>query len=102
MTSIFVTGDGTLKSLLTAPTHPPMPRRRLNTGSTVNGSTFTQVQLDLTQRTGVLMQVPFLAHQRPRSAGAPRSRRLQAVAAWHVPAPPADIPMVEADTLIRR
>ncbi|MES1179521.1 MAG: DUF1592 domain-containing protein [Myxococcales bacterium] len=96
--SIFVAGDGTLKSLLTAPYTFANASTAPEYGLTVNGSGFTQVALDPTQRIGVMMQVPFL-----RTNGhAPPVRRGLAVykqlLCGTVPAPPQDVPMVEADT----
>lgn len=96
--SIFVAGDGTLKSLLTAPYTFANASTAPEYGLTVNGPGFTQVSLDPTQRVGVLMQVPFL-----RTNGtAPPVRRGLAVykqlLCGSVPLPAGDIPMVEADT----
>ncbi|MDF3068948.1 MAG: hypothetical protein K0R38_4549 [Polyangiaceae bacterium] len=96
--SIVVSGDGTLKSLLTAPYTFANASTAPEYGLTVNGSGFTQVSLDPTQRVGVLMQVPFL-----RTNGtAPPVRRGLAVykqlLCGSVPLPAGDIPMVEADT----
>ena len=96
--SIFVAGDGTLKSLLTAPYTFANASTAPEYGLTVNGSGFAQVPFDPTQRVGVLMQVPFL-----RTNGhAPPVRRGLAVykqlLCGSVSVPPADIPMVEPDT----
>jgi len=96
--SIFVAGDGTLKSLLTAPYTFANASTAPEYGLTVNGSGFSQVQLDPTQRVGVMMQVPFLR----TNGNAPPVRRGLAVykqlLCGNVPLPAGDIPMVEADT----
>jgi hypothetical protein len=98
VTSVIVAGDGTLKSLLTAPYTFANASTAPEYGLSVNGSGFAQVPLDPTQRVGLLMQVPFL-----RSNGnAPPVRRGLAVykqlLCGTVPAPPAIVPMVEPDT----
>jgi Protein of unknown function (DUF1592)/Protein of unknown function (DUF1588)/Protein of unknown function (DUF1595)/Protein of unknown function (DUF1587) len=96
--SIFVAGDGTLKSLLTAPYTFANASTAPEYGLTVNGSGFTQVQLDPMQRVGVLMQVPFL---RTNGNAAPVRRGLavyKQLLCGSVPLPAGNIPMVEADT----
>lgn len=96
--SVFVAGDGTLKSLLTAPYTFANASTAPEYGLTVNGSGFTQVQLDPTQRVGVLMQVPFL---RTNGNAAPVRRGLavyKQLLCGSVPLPAGNIPMVEADT----
>ncbi len=96
--SVIVAGDGTLKSLLTAPHTFANASTAPQYGLTVNGSGFTQVQLDPTQRLGVLMQLPFLR----TNGNAPPVRRGLAVykqlLCGSVAVPQLDIPMVEADT----
>ncbi|RYZ08039.1 MAG: DUF1592 domain-containing protein [Myxococcales bacterium] len=96
--SIFVAGDGTLKSLLTAPYTFANASTAPQYGLTVQGSGFTQVALDPTQRVGVMMQVPFLR----TNGNAPPVRRGLAVykqlLCGNVPLPAGNIPMVEADT----
>lgn len=96
--SVIVAGDGTLKTLLTAPYTFANASTAPEYGLSVNGSGFSQVPLDPTQRVGLLMQVPFL-----RSNGnAPPVRRGLAVykqlLCGTVPAPPPNVPMVQADT----
>jgi hypothetical protein len=96
--SIFVAGDGTLKSLLTAPYTFANASTAPEYGLTINGSGFTQVPLDPTQRVGVLMQVPFL---RTNGNAAPVRRGLavyKQLLCGSVPLPAGNIPMVEADT----
>lgn len=96
--SVFVAGDGTLKSLLTAPYTFANASTAPEYGLSASGSTFTQVQLDPTQRVGVMMQVPFLR----TNGNAPPVRRGLAVykqlLCGSVPLPAGNIPMVEADT----
>jgi hypothetical protein len=96
--SVIVAGDGTLKSLLTAPYTFANASTAPEYGLSANGSGFAQLPLDPTQRVGLLMQVPFL-----RSNGnAPPVRRGLAIykqlLCGSVPVPPASIPMVEPDT----
>lgn len=96
--SIFVKGDGTLKTLLTAPYTFANAATAPEYGLSVNGSGFMQVQLDPTQRAGLLMQVPFLR----TNGNAPPVRRGVAIykqlLCGTVPPPPGNIPMVEPDT----
>lgn len=94
--SVFVTGDGTLKSLLTAPYTFANASTAPEYGLTANGSGFTQVQLDPTQRLGVLMQVPFL---RTNGIAPPVRRGLvvyKQLLCGEVPSPPGNIPEPEA------
>jgi hypothetical protein len=96
--SVFVAGDGTLKSLLTAPYTFANASTAPEYGLTANGSGFTQVQLDPTQRLGVLMQVPFL---RTNGIAPPVRRGLvvyKQLLCGDVPAPPGNIPKPEADS----
>jgi hypothetical protein len=95
--SVFVAGDGTLKSLLTAPYTFANASTAPEYGLSANGSGFTQVQLDPTQRLGVLMQVPFL---RTNGKASPVRRGLvvyKQLLCGDVPAPPGNIPDPEAD-----
>jgi hypothetical protein len=98
VTSVFVTGDGTLKTLLTAPYTFVNAATAPEYGLTASGSGFSRVPLEPTQRVGVLMHVPFLR----TNGNAPPVRRGLAVykqlLCGSVPLPPGDIPMVEADT----
>lgn len=95
--SVFVAGDGSLKSLLTAPYTFANASTAPEYGLTANGSGFTQVQLDPTQRLGVLMQVPFL---RTNGIAPPVRRGLvvyKQLLCGDVPAPPANVPKPEMD-----
>jgi hypothetical protein len=57
------TGDGTLKTLLTAPYAYVNPALAPIYGVTVPGPGFSKVSLDATQRAGVLTQLAFLSSQ---------------------------------------
>jgi hypothetical protein len=95
--SVFVAGDGTLKSLLTAPYTFANASTAPEYGLSANGSGFAQVQLDPTQRLGVLMQVPFL---RTNGIAPPVRRGLvvyKQLLCGDVPAPPGNIPKPEMD-----
>ncbi|HVY25619.1 MAG TPA: DUF1592 domain-containing protein [Polyangiaceae bacterium] len=95
--SVFVAGDGTLKSLLTAPYTFANASTAPEYGLTANGSGLTQVQLDPTQRLGVLMQVPFL---RTNGIAPPVRRGLvvyKQLLCGDVPAPPPNVPKPEMD-----
>lgn len=96
--SVFVAGDGTLKSLLTAPYTFANASTAPEYGLSVNGSGFSQVQLDPTQRLGVLMQVPFL---RTNGIAPPVRRGLvvyKQLLCGDVPIPPPNVPKAEADS----
>jgi hypothetical protein len=96
--SVFVAGDGTLKSLLTAPYTFANASTAPEYGLSVNGSGFTQVQLDPSQRLGVLMQVPFL---RTNGIAPPVRRGLvvyKQLLCGDVPVPPPNVPKAEADS----
>ena len=95
--SVFVSGDGTLKSLLTAPYTFVNATTAPEYGSSASGSGFTQLQLNPVERQGILMQVPFL-----RSNGiAPPVRRglvvYKQLLCGDVPSPPANVPQVPVD-----
>jgi hypothetical protein len=95
--SVFVAGDGTLKSLLTAPYTFANASTAPEYGLSANGSGFAQVQLDPNQRLGVLMQVPFL---RTNGKAPPVRRGLvvyKQLLCGDVPAPPGNIPDPEPD-----
>jgi hypothetical protein len=95
--SVFVAGDGTLQSLFTAPYTFANASTAPEYGLTVNGSGFTQVQLDPSQRLGVLMQVPFL---RTNGIAPPVRRGLvvyKQLLCGEVPSPPAVVPMPEME-----
>lgn len=96
--SVFVAGDGSLKSLLTAPYTFANASTAPEYGLTANGSGFTQVPLDPTQRLGVLMQVPFL---RTNGIAPPVRRGLvvyRQLLCGEIPAPPPNVPKPEADS----
>ncbi|HWA75654.1 MAG TPA: DUF1592 domain-containing protein [Polyangiaceae bacterium] len=63
LSSVFVTGDGTLKSLLTAPYTFANATTAKEYGLTAAGAAFTKVALNPAERLGILMQVPFLRAQ---------------------------------------
>jgi hypothetical protein len=95
--SVFVAGDGTLKSLLTAPYTFANASTAPEYGLTASGPAFTQVQLDPTQRLGVLMQVPFL---RTNGIAPPVRRGLvvyKQLLCGEVPSPPAVVPKPAMD-----
>jgi hypothetical protein len=95
--SVFVGGDGTLKSLLTAPYTFANATTAPEYGLTANGPGFSQVQLDPLQRLGVLMQVPFL---RTNGIAPPVRRGLvvyKQLLCGDVPSPPGNIPDPEMD-----
>jgi hypothetical protein len=95
--SVFIAGDGSLKTLLTAPYTFANASTAPEYGLTATGSGFTQVQLDPSQRLGVLMQVPFL---RTNGIAPPVRRGLvvyKQLLCGDVPAPPPNVPKVEAD-----
>jgi hypothetical protein len=95
--SVFVAGDGTLKSLLTAPYTFANASTAPEYGLSANGSGFTQLQLDPTERLGVLMQVPFL---RTNGIAPPVRRGLvvyKQLLCGDVPAPPPNVPKPEMD-----
>lgn len=96
VTSVFVAGDGTLKSLLTAPYTFANATTAPEYGIRADGPGFSQVQLDPGQRRGVLMQVPFL---RTNGIAPPVRRGLvvyRQLLCGEVPAPPANVPAPEA------
>ncbi len=95
--SVFVAGDGTLKSLLTAPYTFANASTAPEYGLTANGSGFSQIALDPTQRLGVLMQVPFL---RTNGIAPPVRRGLvvyKQLLCGDVPSPPLNVPKPEMD-----
>jgi hypothetical protein len=63
LTSVYApSGDGTLSTLLTAPyTYANQDIAALYGNTTVTGGNFVRIQLDSTQRAGILMQTAFLA-----------------------------------------
>jgi hypothetical protein len=92
--SVFVKGDGTLKTLLTAPYTFANQTTAPEYGLSASGSAFTQVSLNAAERQGVLMQVPFL---RTNGNAAPVRRGLvvyKQLLCGEVPSPPDDVPQV--------
>jgi hypothetical protein len=94
VTSVFVSGDGTLKSLLTAPYTFANQLTAPEYGASASSATLTQLPLSPAERQGILMQVPFL-----RSNGiAPPVRRglvvYKQLLCGEVPAPPPDVPQL--------
>ncbi len=94
---MFVSGDGTLHSLLTAPYTFANATTAPEYGLSASGSAFTQVQLNPAERQGILMQVPFLLS----NGIAPPVRRglvvYKQLLCGDVPSPPANVPAVTAD-----
>jgi hypothetical protein len=94
LTSVFVTGDGTLKSLLTAPYTYVNQTTAPEYGLTATGAGFTQVPLNPAERQGVLMQIPFL---RTNGVAPPVARGLvvyRQLLCGEVPPPPGNAPEV--------
>lgn len=94
LASVFVTGDGTLKSLLTAPYTYVNETTAPEYGLSASGSAFIQVQLNPAERQGVLMQVPFL---HTNGVAPPVARGLvvfRQLLCGEVPPPPGNAPEV--------
>jgi hypothetical protein len=94
VSSVVLTGDGTLKTLLTAPYTFVNATTAPEYGTTANGATFTRFDLDPTQREGLLMQVPFL---RTNGTAPPVDRGLvvyRQLLCGQVPPPPLVVPEV--------
>ncbi|MEO5770162.1 MAG: DUF1592 domain-containing protein [Polyangia bacterium] len=97
VSSVFVTGDGTLKTLLTAPYTFANATTAKEYGLTVAGTAMTKVDLNPAQRHGILMQVPFL---RANATAAPVHRGLavyRQLLCGTVPIPPPVVPDVAPD-----
>ncbi len=60
VSSVLLEGDGTLRSLLTAPYTFANGVTATEYGATMAGDAFARLELDPGQRRGVLMQIPFL------------------------------------------
>lgn len=60
VSSVMVTGDGTLKTLLTAPYTFANAVSAKEYNLTATGTAFSKIELNPAQRQGILMQVPFL------------------------------------------
>jgi len=92
--SVVLEGDGSLRSLLTAPYTFANGTTAVEYGASVSGTTFTRIELDPTQREGLLMQVPFL---RTNGTAPPVDRGLvvyRQLLCGQVPAPPLVVPEV--------
>jgi hypothetical protein len=97
LSSVFVGGDGTLKTLLTAPYTFANESTAKEYGLTATGSAFTKVSLNPAERQGVLMQVPFL---RANGVAPPVTRGLvvyRQLLCGVVPPPPIAVPEVSPD-----
>lgn len=96
VTSVFVGGDGTLRTLLTAPYTFANQTTAPEYGAAVTGSGFTRLALNPSERQGILMQVPFLRG----NGNAPPVRRglvvYKQLLCGDVPAPPPDVPQLPA------
>ncbi|MEO8213318.1 MAG: DUF1592 domain-containing protein [Myxococcales bacterium] len=98
VSSVFLTGDGTLKTLLTAPYTFANATTAKEYGLTVAGTAMTKVDLNPAQRRGILMQVPFL---RANSIAPPVHRGLvvyRQLLCGVIPPPPAAVPDVAPDS----
>jgi hypothetical protein len=94
VSSVVLEGDGTLRSLLTAPYTFVNATTAPEYGATATGSTFTRLSLDPLQRGGILMQVPFL---RTNGTAPPVDRGLvvyRQLLCGDVPPPPLVVPEV--------
>ena len=92
--SVLLEGDGTLASLLTAPYTFANATTAPEYGASVTGAAFARLELDPTQRLGVLMQVPFL---RTNGTAPPVDRGLvvyRQLLCGQVSPPPLDVPDV--------
>ena len=94
LSSVFVQGDGTLKTLLTAPYTYANQTTATEYGLSASGTGFSQVQLNPAERQGVLMQIPFL---RTNGVAPPVARGLvvyRQLLCGEVPPPPGNAPEV--------
>lgn len=94
VSSVFVGGDGTLRTLLTAPYTFVNATTAKEYGLTATGTAMTKVALNPAQRQGVLMQIPFL---RANGNAPPVFRGLvvyKHLLCGTVPAPPPEVPEV--------
>jgi Protein of unknown function (DUF1592)/Protein of unknown function (DUF1588)/Protein of unknown function (DUF1595)/Protein of unknown function (DUF1587) len=95
LTSVYSTGDGTYKTLMTAPYAYLNSALAPIYGVTVQGTGFTKVQLDPTQRAGILTQSAFLGAQADVAQDNPVRRGLaiyENVLCGAVKPPPAVVP----------
>jgi hypothetical protein len=95
LTSVYATGDGTLNSLLTAPYAYVNAALAPIYGVTATGTGFSKVQLNPTQRAGILTQTAFLAANADPSADNPVRRGLAVylnLLCGQVGQPPAVVP----------
>ena len=92
--SVLLEGDGTLASLLTAPYTFANATTAAEYGATATGDAFTRLELNPSERRGVLMQVPFL---RTNGTAPPVDRGLvvyRQLLCGSVPPPPLEVPDV--------
>ncbi len=92
--SVVLEGDGTLSSLLTAPYTFVNATTAPEYGATAQGDAFVRLELDPSQREGILMQVPFL---RTNGTAPPVDRGLvvyRQLLCGQVPPPPLVVPEV--------
>ncbi|MDP9034449.1 MAG: DUF1592 domain-containing protein [Myxococcota bacterium] len=97
LVSVYATGDGTLNTLFTAPYAFVNPALAPIYGVNVSGTGFTKVQLDPTQRAGILTQTAFLSAEADPSADNPVRRGLTVylnVLCGQVRPPPPVVPPV--------
>lgn len=93
--AVLGSGDGTLKTLLTAPYTYANKALAPIYGATAPGDAFTQVQLNPAQRSGILTQATFLGTNAKPSLTDPVKRGLvvwQQLLCGAVSAPPPDVP----------
>jgi hypothetical protein len=96
---ILNSADGTLKSLLTAPYAFVNSATAPIYGATASGTTLTRTNLDTSQRAGLLTQGAFLASRAGTVESNPTYRGVaifKQLLCGSVPAPPANVPDVQA------
>jgi hypothetical protein len=96
--SIVFGGDGRLETLLTAPYTFVDDHLAPLYGLAKSGSGFRRVDLDPSQRAGILTQLGFLSvHATPLASSPPRRGKyvLQKLLCASIPAPPDNIPKIE-------
>jgi hypothetical protein len=101
LTSVYATGDGTLNTLLTAPYAYVNSALAPIYGVAATGPAFSKVQLDPTQRAGILTQTAFLSANADPSADNPVRRGLAVylnLLCGQVKPPPPVVPDLPAPT----
>lgn len=101
LTSVYATGDGTLNSLLTAPYAYVNAALAPIYGVTATGAGFSKVQLDPTQRAGILTQTAFLSANADPSRDNPVRRGLAVylnLLCGQVGQPPMNVPQLPPPT----